>query len=92
MKGTPLENSPKLEKFEFIRTIAAARIMIPKSMIRLSAGRINMSEEEQALCFMAGANSMWLGDKLLTAANPQTDKDQQMFATLGLTAKVANGS
>jgi len=92
MNGTPLANSPKLEKFEFIRTIAAARIMMHKSMIRLSAGRINMSEEEQALCFMAGANSMWLGDKLLTAANPHTDKDQQMFTTLGLTAKVANDS
>src|SRR5262249_31160384 len=68
--GTPLATSPKLDGLEFVRTIATARIMMPRSLVRLSAGRTAMSEELQALCFLAGANSIFVGDTLLTAANP----------------------
>ena len=88
-KGTPLENNETIDNFEFIRTIATARIMMPTSVIRLSAGRIAMSEEIQALCFMAGANSMWLGDKLLTGANPTGNKDEAMLNKLGMRAKIS---
>jgi biotin synthase len=87
-KGTPLENNEKIDNFEFIRTIATARIMMPTSVIRLSAGRIAMAEEMQALCFMAGANSMWLGDKLLTGQNPNGNKDEAMLNKLGMRAKI----
>jgi biotin synthase len=87
MKGTPLADSPPIDNFEFIRTIAVARITMPDSMIRLSAGRVDMSQEMQALCFMAGANSMWLGEKLLTASNPTEDKDAELFEKLNLKAK-----
>jgi biotin synthase len=87
-KGTPLAESLPIDNFEFIKTIAVARIIIPTAMIRLSAGRMSMTEEMQALCFMAGANSMWLGDKLLTAANPSKDNDAQLFAKLNLKAKL----
>lgn len=82
--GTPLENVDDLEPFEFIRTIAVARIMLPKSHVRLSAGRSRMNEQMQALCFMAGANSIFYGDKLLTTENPEADADMQLFAKLGL--------
>lgn len=84
IKGTPLENQVELDAFEFVRTIATARILMPKSFIRLSAGRENMSEELQALCFMAGANSIFLGDKLLTAKNPTQHQDEQLLKKLGL--------
>lgn len=87
--GTPLADTEAIDNFEFIRTIAVARIMLPSSMIRLSAGRIDMSEEMQALCFFAGANSMWLGDTLLTAANPACEKDFTLLNKLGMQAKVA---
>ncbi|MCK0506935.1 biotin synthase BioB [Aromatoleum anaerobium] len=82
--GTPLENVDKIDPFEFVRTIAAARIMMPTSFVRLSAGRQQMSDELQALCFMAGANSIFYGDRLLTTDNPDTDRDETLFARLGL--------
>lgn len=87
VKGTPLENTPDLDPFEFVRTIAIARIMMPKSAVRLSAGRENMNEQVQALCFLAGANSIFYGEKLLTTDNPEIEKDQELFKKLGITAK-----
>ena len=84
VKGTPLENVANLDPFEFIRTIAVARIMMPNSKVRLSAGREEMSEQTQSLCFLAGANSIFYGEKLLTTANPQTQKDQELFGKLGI--------
>jgi biotin synthase len=84
VEGTPLHGAAKLDPFEFVRTIAVARILLPKSMVRLSAGRENMSEEMQALCFLAGANSIFYGEQLLTTANPAPQADQQLFARLGL--------
>lgn len=84
VKGTPLENNPDIDIFEFIRTIAVTRIMMPTSFVRLSAGREKMNEQSQALCFMAGANSIFYGQKLLTTANPNEDQDLQLFAKLGL--------
>lgn len=83
--GTPLENTPPLDPFEFVRTIAAARIAMPTSYVRLSAGRQQMSDELQALCFLAGANSIFYGDKLLTSGNPDVAHDEALFARLGLT-------
>jgi biotin synthase len=80
--GTPLENIADFDHFEFIRTIAVARILMPTSKIRLSAGREQMNEQTQALCFFAGANSVFYGEKLLTTNNPQTQKDQQLFTKL----------
>ena len=82
--GTPLENVEDLDAFEFIRTIAVARIMLPQSHVRLSAGRSRMNEQMQALCFFAGANSIFYGDKLLTTDNPEADADMQLFAKLGI--------
>ena len=89
--GDMLADTPmaKIDDIEFVRTIAVARITMPLSMVRLSAGRESMSEATQALCFMAGANSIFTGDKLLTAANAGDDKDAAMFAKLGLKAMVA---
>jgi biotin synthase len=89
VKGTPLENNPKVEIWEMVRMIATARILMPKSMIRLSAGRAEMSISEQAFCFMAGANSIFTGDKLLTTPNPSFEEDNAMFSLLGLTAMPA---
>jgi biotin synthase len=86
MPGTPLENAPPLDPFEFVRTIAVARIIMPTSLVRLSAGRQEMSDELQALCFLAGANSIFYGDKLLTADNPEAGRDEALFARLGLHA------
>ena len=82
--GTPLANATPVEGLEFVRTIAAARILMPTSYVRLSAGREDMSEELQTLCFVAGANSIFFGDKLLTAKNPGMNKDLQLFKKLGL--------
>jgi len=82
--GTPLADVPPIDHFEFVRTIAAARVTMPASFVRLSAGRQEMSEEQQALCFLAGANSIFYGDKLLTTANPEADRDQALFEKLGL--------
>jgi len=87
VEGTPLENQPLVDTFDMVRMIATARIVMPKSMIRLSAGRVRMSIEAQALCFMAGANSIFAGDKLLTTPNPEYTEDQKMFDILGLTAR-----
>ncbi len=82
--GTPMENAEKIDAVEFVRTLAVARIMMPKSFVRLSAGRTAMSDETQALCFFAGANSIFVGDTLLTADNPGEDKDSVLFGKLGL--------
>jgi len=82
--GTPLANSKHLDPFEFVRTIAVSRIMLPKSVIRLSAGRNEMNDSTQALCFLAGANSIFYGDSLLTTENPQMLQDQALFERLGL--------
>jgi len=82
--GTPLAEQPPLDPFEFVRTIAIARITMPHSMVRLSAGREDMSEETQALCFLAGANSIFYGPKLLTTANPERDRDRVLMDKLGL--------
>lgn len=84
VKGTPLENAPKLDVFEWVRTIATARILMPKAMVRLSAGRLSISKEAQTLAFMAGANSIFTGDRLLTTPNPGEDFDHQLLHTLGL--------
>ena len=84
--GTPLADVPALDPFEFVRTIAAARICMPTSWVRLSAGRQAMSDELQALCFLAGANSMFYGDHLLTTGNPEAHRDDALFARLGLRA------
>ncbi len=84
MPGTPLENAPPLEPFELVRTIAVARILLPTSRIRLSAGRHAMSDELQALCFFAGANSIFLGEKLLTTDNATPERDKALFAQLGI--------
>jgi len=85
VEGTPLAREPESDAIAFVRTIAAARIAMPRSMVRLSAGREEMSEETQALCFLAGANSIFYGPKLLTTPNPGHDRDQRLFAKLGLT-------
>lgn len=84
VKGTPLDSVEDLDYFEFIRTIAVARIMMPKSNVRLSAGREAMNEQMQALCFMAGANSIFYGCKLLTTSNPDTHEDVMLFKKLGI--------
>ena len=82
--GTPLADADPIDPFEFVRTIAAARITMPTSYVRLSAGRQQMSDEMQALCFLAGANSMFYGDRLLTTDNPDSDRDERLFERLGL--------
>jgi biotin synthase len=84
VEGTPLAGTEALDPFEFVRMIAAARIVMPKSMVRLSAGRAEMSDELQALCFFAGANSIFYGEKLLTTGNPDVEHDQKLFARLGV--------
>ena len=85
--GTPLEGTDALDPFEFVRTVAAARITMPTTMVRLSAGREQMDEALQALCFMAGANSIFYGDRLLTTSNPQAAKDRALFTRLGLSVQ-----
>lgn len=87
VKGTPLEQAEDVEAFDFIRLIAVARIMMPQSAVRLSAGRENMNEQMQALCFMAGANSIFYGCKLLTTPNPDEDSDMQLFKKLGINSQ-----
>lgn len=87
VKGTPLDQVEDLDQFEFIRTIALARIMMPQSAVRLSAGREEMNEQTQALCFLAGANSIFYGEKLLTTDNPEAEKDQKLFKKLGIEGK-----
>lgn len=85
--GTPLSETKVLDHLEFVRTIACARILLPQARVRLSAGREHMSAEMQTLCFMAGANSIFYGEQLLTTNNPAQEKDQALFATLGLHAE-----
>jgi biotin synthase len=84
--GTPLEDSAPVDPFDFVRTIAVARVLMPQAQVRLSAGRGEMSDELQALCFLAGANSIFYGEKLLTTGNPDVERDQRLFARLGLNA------
>ena len=90
IKGTPLEHVDDLDAFEFVRTIAIARILMPKTYVRLSAGREDMNEQTQALCFFAGANSIFYGETLLTAKNPETEKDRALFNKLGIQADSVN--
>ena len=86
IEGTPQALATPMDPLDFVRMIAVARITMPKSMVRLSAGREEMSDETQALCFLAGANSIFHGPKLLTTPNPLADRDRQLFAKLGLTS------
>ena len=89
VEGTPLFGTEELDALEFIRTVAAARIMMPEAYVRLSAGRTEMSAEAQALCFFAGANSIFAGDRLLTTPNPDADEDSELFRSLGIRAEVS---
>lgn len=89
VKGTPLESQPRVSVWEMVRMIATTRIIMPKTVVRLSAGRLEMSLPEQALCFMAGANSIFAGDKLLTTPNPAFNEDMEMFEILGLKPREA---
>jgi biotin synthase len=89
VKGTPLENNPKVDIWDMLRMIATARILMPATMVRLSAGRTEMSTSEQTLCFMAGANSIFAGEKLLTTPNPSFEEDKAMFELLGLRPREA---
>ncbi len=84
VEGTPLADKAELDQLEFVRTLAVARIMMPRSFVRLSAGRESMSDETQALCFLAGANSIFYGEKLLTTPNPSTNHDMALFKRLGI--------
>jgi biotin synthase len=84
VEGTPLANAPRLSWIEFVRTVAVARILMPESVIRLSAGRAAMSDAVQSMCFFAGANSIFYGEKLLTTGNPEVEADQRLFAALGV--------
>ncbi|AOJ32716.1 biotin synthase BioB [Burkholderia metallica] len=90
IEGTPLEGTAPLDPFEFVRTIAVARITMPKAVVRLSAGREQLDDGLQAMCFLAGANSMFYGDQLLTTSNPQTQKDRALFERLGIRASDAD--
>jgi biotin synthase len=87
VEGTPLHGAEEIDPIEFIRTIAVARILMPGSYVRLSAGRTEMTDETQALCFFAGANSIFYGDRLLTTDNPDENHDQQLFDKLGINTK-----
>ena len=92
VEGTPLKGAEPLHPLEFVRMIAVARVLMPKSYVRLSAGRQAMSEETQALCFLAGANSIFYGEKLLTTANPQNEKDRALLARLGISTEGSVGA
>jgi biotin synthase len=92
VEGTPLFGAGALDLFEFVRTIAVARILMPGSYVRLSAGRSDMSDELQALCFLAGANSIFYGERLLTTPNATSDHDQRLFERLGLTFEALDPS
>jgi biotin synthase len=84
VEGTPLENSKRVAALDLVRTIAVARIVMPQSVVRLSAGREGMTDEAQALCFIAGANSIFVGSKLLTTPNPERSRDEDLIARLGM--------
>ncbi|MBN3774597.1 MULTISPECIES: biotin synthase BioB [Burkholderia] len=90
IEGTPLEGTAPLDPFEFVRTIAVARITMPKAVVRLSAGREQLDDGLQAMCFLAGANSMFYGDQLLTTSNPQSQKDRALFERLGIRSSDAD--
>jgi len=90
--GTPLAEVPAVDPFDFVRTIAVARVLMPRAHVRLSAGREGMSDELQALCFLAGANSIFYGEKLLTTGNPDVARDRQLFARLGLSPEAPAGA
>ncbi len=92
VEGTPLYGTADLDPLELVRTIAAARILMPRSYVRLSAGRSDMSDELQALCFLAGANSVFYGERLLTTPNAESDRDQQLFERLGMTFETVDTS
>jgi biotin synthase len=87
--GTPLQDNAKVDIWDMVRMIATARILMPNAMVRLSAGRAEMSIAEQTICFMAGANSIFAGEKLLTTPNPSFDEDMAMFKLLGLEPRPA---
>jgi biotin synthase len=89
VEGTPLGERPRVAIWDMVRTIATARILFPRAMVRLSAGRLHMTEQDQALCFLAGANSIFAGEKLLTTGNPEYDHDRAMFERLGLRPRAA---
>jgi len=91
IEGTPLAEVERLDPLEFVRTIAVARIALPTSVVRLSAGRASMPDAVQALCFLAGANSIFYGDRLLTTGNPSTDADMALFGRLGLRPQACAG-
>lgn len=91
VEGTPMAESQDFDHFEFIKTIAVARILMPKSHVRLSAGRTEMNEQMQALCFFAGANSIFYGEKLLTTENPEANQDMELFAKLGIEPEKRHG-
>jgi biotin synthase len=84
VEGTPLSQQESLDPLEMVRMIATARITMPSSMVRLSAGRLSLSDEAQALCFLAGANSIFMGEMLLTTPNPQIDHDRALLGRLGM--------
>jgi biotin synthase len=84
VEGTPLASQRPVDPLELVRMIAAARILMPVSMVRLSAGRLSLTDEAQALCFLAGANSIFMGDRLLTTPNPEADADRKLFDKLGM--------
>jgi biotin synthase len=90
MPSTPLEDQPPVDVFELVRLIATTRIAFPRAKVRLSAGRTRLSREAQAVCFFAGANSIFYGNKLLTAKNPEADADLELLAELGLSAQPPN--
>ncbi|MEW8124959.1 MAG: biotin synthase BioB, partial [Candidatus Thiodiazotropha endolucinida] len=87
IEGTPLYNAEELDPFEFVRTIAVARLLMPHSYVRLSAGRTEMGDEMQALCFLAGANSIFYGERLLTTDNPEADRDMRLLRRLGMSTE-----
>ncbi|MGH9593355.1 MAG: biotin synthase BioB, partial [Bryobacteraceae bacterium] len=89
VEGTPLGARPAEDPLELVRMIATARILMPQSMVRLSAGRLSLSDEAQALCFLAGANSVFLGEKLLTTPNPESEADHRLFGKLGVKLREA---
>ena len=92
VEGTPLHGLPPLDPLDLVRTIATARLLMPKSYVRLSAGRTDMSDAVQALCFLAGANSIFHGEKLLTTPNPDRTQDEVLFARLGLRSETGTAA
>jgi biotin synthase len=90
--GTPLGDRPEADTFEMVRMIATARMLMPASFVRLSAGRLGLSDEAQALCFLAGANSIFMGERLLTTPNPESEADHRLFDRLGLKARPLDAS